>query len=245
MPQFYQVPPEQSTGPVFTVTMNGVNLAFDKNFYENSMTFLLPLAHWLEIDVKAYRDKTGLCNSILSRLTWTSEEEALTRWPDLVSLKETANEKKALQVALAGTNRLLGDILEETPEFYAHANRAVQDLRAKLTAISEEERRVAEEAIAPPAWWNYWQKTSSGQCWKVVLEIDEMDHDGYCSGTEEDDKYVAKTRVETVFVPLKDDNGMEHDFTKKSWKGDPCCSGGCGCCGTVETIRLKSVEQVQ
>lgn len=246
MPTFYQVPLEQRNGPVFTVTINGQNLAFDKDFYKNSPVFLLPLAKWLELNTENYRRLPDLCKAILARIAWTSEEEALERWPVLVPLKATPNEKKALQVALAGFNTLLGDILEDTPEFYGHANQIWLDLRGKLSAIMDEERRIAEEAKAPPAWWYQETQTRpSGPCWKITLETDRRDHDGYCSGTEEDDMYVTQTDTTTHYVALQNEEGADWDLSKKGWQGDPSgCSGGCGCCGTYDKVRVKSVEKI-
>jgi hypothetical protein len=218
-------------------------MAFDKRMEENLPIFLVPLAKFLEIDTSLYRQKSKLCTAILARLAWTSEEDALAFWPVLVQLKATPNEKKALQVALASFNTLLGDIREEAPEYYAHAYNILLDLRNRLFAISNEEQRIAEEAMAPPSWWKFMlRKKPEGGCWKVMLEIDENDHDGYCSEADEDNWYVKKMRTKTIYLPLKDGESKDHDFTKKSWRGKPSCSGGCGCCGTVEVIRLKSAE---
>lgn len=248
MPTFYQLPADQRAGPVFSVTINGAHLAYEKCLYNNTMTPLLLLADWLEINVKQYRRSKGdLCNAIYARITWTTEEEALERWPVLVPLKATPNKKKDLQVALAGFNTLLGDIMDETPEFYAHANNIWLDLRGKSSAIFDEERRLEEEKKAPPAWWNLESSTPLPKpCWKVTLETDEQDHDGYCSGTEEDDIYVKQTNTTTHYVPLKNEDGADWDFSKESWQGDPSgCSGGCGCCGTYDKVRFKSVEKVE
>ena len=246
MPTFYQVPFEQRAGPVFSVTINGMHLAYEKCLYNNTMALLLPLANWLEIRVEHYRRKPELCNAIYARIAWTTEEEALERWSALGPLKATPNEKKALQVALSGFNTLLGDILDETPEFYAHANNIWLSLVDKLSAIGDEERRIEEEAKAPPAYMNLASETRlSGPCWKVTLDIEENDHDGYCSGIEEEDCYVRNTVSRFYYVPLKNEDGGDWDFSKKSWQGEHSCSSyGSGCCDTYERIRFKSVEKV-
>ena len=122
-----------------------------------------------------------------------------------------------------------------------------------------------------PLWWKAatfvpeedWEDmnddTQRGSYLKVVVEVTERSHDGYCSGIEECEdgtflRWYADGEPEEIeevtyrrvgAIPLKDERGANWDFLCGSFDpGWGCGGGGSGVCGVRTTVCFVSMERV-
>jgi hypothetical protein len=100
--------------------------------------------------------------------------------------------------------------------------------------------KAEKEEARPPSWWDYTyeEQAPSGPHIAVTIQEEEEGHDGYCSGTEEDEMYIEHNRTFDVYLPLGD-----WDFTEKTvwrWRLDSHCC--CGAKGMRRVLEWRTVE---
>lgn len=91
----------------------------------------------------------------------------------------------------------------------------------------------------------------------ITYNVEQQDHDGYCSGTDEDDIFVEQYELKKSYpVPntlhpqfLGDGIVMPLEepclrmYEKKEESGN--CGGGCGCCGCETKYTMVRAEIVR
>jgi hypothetical protein len=227
-----------------TFTVNGG--VFQKKWSDNTVAELQVLARYFNL-APSLRTKAELVRALQLKISWQSEEEAFRRWPILTQL----------EVPEFAINNLYNKIYRETmedmelnvPEFLAFGQRALDFLKKRGEDFKNAERRAEQERNSPPAWHDQLLgsliEKAGFEAPKtphvlVKVRLDEMDHDGYCSGVDdEDEAFVSKEYIFFGALPAGD-----YDFSKKTWLGGVSCTSGCGCCGVRDRYTLLSVQQV-
>lgn len=123
--------------------------------------------------------------------------------------------------------------------------------------------------MAEEEWEDLNDDSTRGPYLKVVVEVTERDHDGYCSEIEEDenedededededeegehtDGWYAPVKIyDTTYrmigaMPLKDEHGASWDFLCGHFDpGWDCASGGSSVCGVRPSVRFLSMERI-
>lgn len=234
------IPAADQTETTFTV--NGE--VYQKNWEWNTVAQLKTLAGMVGTSLDSRARKADIIRKLQFYVSWQSEEEAFRRWPILTQLEVPEEEINVLY------NKIWRETMDEMPvEFIAFGQRALNFLKKRGDDFSRAEMLAERERDAPPAWTDKLLGSlvddDSFEAPKephilVKVRYDEMDHDGYCSGADEEDAYVAKETVFFGALPTGD-----YDFSKKTWKGGISCSGGCGCCGVRQAYTLLSTQVVE
>jgi hypothetical protein len=248
------IPAAEQTETTFTYKGE----TFNKNLAANTIQKLTGLL----IDVAGVdwrgKKKDELVNVLYRHVCWTPQEEAWARWPVLKEAYEIAANPSATKEQLAAMcNRLFLDVPNQMEDegaidFLSHAVHARLRVGERLDADETRARKEKDNAEAPPAWYDevpgwitengFKEPKGMASYIKVRVRCDQMDHDGYCSGADEEDAHVAKSEVYVGVLPSAPEG--TYDFSKESWKGGASCTGGCGCCGVRETYTLLNATPV-
>lgn len=227
-----------------TFTLNGG--VFQKNWSENAVAELDILARAIGMVPDARERKADFIHKLQYYVSWQPEEEAFRRWPVL--------NWQQLEVPVEKINTLYNKIYREVmddmpPEFLAFGQRSLNFLNKRGEDFARAAMLSKEEADAPPAWYDKLLgdliEEEGFEAPKephilVKVQLEEMDHDGYCSECEEDDGFVAKKIIHFGALPTG-----TYDFSKKSWKGGVSCSSGSGFCGVRDIYTLLSTEVLE
>jgi hypothetical protein len=231
---FYIVPQENQDPEGFVIPeMNGLRVALPLE--TNTMEKVLrPLAFWLNIRGAQSLPKAALIQGIKAHLSLLPMSDAVARWSDLdiaqlatMSQHEVGNKISWL---------ILWDraIARETPEFLPHYGKVREDVAATLRTLNDEvarkrwkEQRAAREE---PEWLSVsTREPPASSHYKITVEQVDQGHDGYCTGTEEEDlRSDENTRKTIVLYVPADGWTAEQIWNKMKWKthlGSHCCCG--------------------
>ncbi len=268
MPLNLVVPKEDQTDDCFRFTLvkdgkTTEHTGIHKRLEENTMTNLRILAKKVGLSGTGYMKKDRLARELQACVFFNTHEEAAAAWPIL---------DEPLEATLRGLTLQrydIGQLVATQPyTHFAHFCKKMEEVNAALrTAQMEAEReRQREKGKEPPKWWaagdfvkeEDWNPSNwTTPYLKVVVDVVERSHDGYCSGIEEDDDghfihfgggdvITEETNYKMIGrVPLKDKRGGAWNFLGPSF--DPrwrCASGGSGVCGVRPSVSFVSMERI-
>lgn len=211
----------------------------------NTMAVLTPLGKWLGLMDIGHRKKADLVATLSkSYLSLLPMEDALAAWPALGTVFNTMTaaadslDRNQIQQWLQEMRALLTSIRNQTPQFLPHALKICRDLEDHARRVAEEERIAIAKERAAPAWWDaVLTEAPAGPHFKITVQEDEQGHDGYCSGTEEDEMEIVSSKTRTVFLPAGD-----WSFDKTEWREG--AEGHC-CCGADVLCKIMAIESVE
>lgn len=261
-----QVPNQPANGPdvfSFTLVQQGTTRQYTlkKRLAENTIADLRVLAKKVGLSGHGHLKKAQLARELQGHVFFNTHEEAVTKYPILAEPIATT------EAGLTDQRNRVGALIgTEDHIFFAH-------LCKKFGEICAAERAAMWEAIYAkkrakerrPAWWDAgdfepagrWQDTMDGPHLKVVVEVTERDHDGWCSSIDGDEEEGFHTwgheleiteTTETYIgcLPLKDEKGAAWDFLCQDFDpGWRCASGGSGVCGVRPSVRFVSMERIE
>jgi hypothetical protein len=270
MPLSLIVPP-QPANPAhlfsFTLVQSGTTRQYtlNKNLAENTVADLRLLVKKIGLSGMGYMKKEFLARRLQAYIFFTTHEEAAAELPILD--EPLATTERDLRDQMNRVGYLVGT---QPYKHFAHLCKKQDEVTAAWqTAHMEEEReREREKGKAPPLWWQAgdfvkeedWDTADAAEVpyLKVVVDVIERSHDGYCSGVEEDEdgNYIhfggGEVEIEeTAYrmigrLPLKDANGAAWQFQGPTF--DPlwrCASGGSGVCDVGASVTFVSMERVE
>jgi hypothetical protein len=239
---YYIVPPEDQTPEGFVVPgLNGLFVAMplEKNPLEK---LLRPLALWLNgIRGANSLKKSLLIAELTTHISTLPLSAARARWPEL-AVKEGSATTLEFYTEVRRLEGLKYTIARTTPEFTTHANLVLEEARVAMRdALEKRQKEKAAEKTkkaAPPEWLRDARRDPLQEDYYTIrVELVDQEHDGYCSGIEEDELTEKEDSRETViyYVPA-----ALWTFETKEWSLP--LSSHC-CCGAATIYRIQSVER--
>lgn len=237
---YYIVPSADQTPQGFVVRRDSVAENYVLPLEENTVPQLRSLARWLNITGKGQASKPELVEEIQKRLTLVPLETAAAVHPILAAPVPSTSADCASRVAALV---LLG---RQDPLVRVHAGWAIEQAEAQMRTLVIEEQRAAyaaEEARwREPAWMaDALPSAPAGPHYKIMLRTGEQEHDGYCTGTEEDELYVSAWEESTVYLPVTSVDAAAFN-AKGLWSNGG--GGGHCCCGARTLTELTGWERV-
>ncbi len=270
MPLSLQIPhqPANAAGTFsFTLVQQGTTRQYtlNKNLVENTVEQLRVLAKKIGLSGTARLTKFELAQALAPHVFFSTWAEAAAAWPILVEpLAYTEHELRDQSMALRASAGYLD------PEFTAHFRTREAEVQVDILTLSMEAERAAarKRRNEPPTWWEAGKFTRTcvdsddeddeesplkPPYIRVIVRATERNHDGYCSGIdEEDDSDCEDTHIEeesylmTGYLPLKDPRGANWNFQLPPFDpGWRCASGGSGVCGIRPSVHFVSMTRVE
>ena len=179
---------------------------------------LRSLAKAFNIKRRTIEQAPWLIQEIRKQLTFVSMETAAAVHPILAFNMP----KKSVQCA--ERVEALVRLSRQGPTVYVHAGWAIEQLEAHMRTLIAEEIRAAHAAekarSQPPAWMaDALTEAPTGPHYKITLRTGEQEHDGYCTGTEEDELYVSAWEESTVNLPMTAAKPAEHLMRRSAGVG--------------------------
>lgn len=237
---YYIVPSDDQTPAGFVIRRDSATVIYMLPLEVNTVTNLRSLAKWLNITGKGRAATPELVEEIRKRLTLVPLETAAAVHPILAAPVPPTSAECASRVAA------LVLLSRQDPTVRVHAGWAIEQAEAQMRTLVIEEQRAAyaaEEARwREPAWMaNVLTEAPTGPHYKIQLRAGEQEHDGYCTGTEEDDLYVSAWEESTVYLPVASVDAAALN-AKDLWSNGG--GGGHCCCGARTLTELTGWERV-
>lgn len=239
----YIVPAEDKFEGHFFVPISGrTRIALPLE--SNTLAVLRPLGKWLGIKESDRLRKSDLISVIPKWLSFLPMEDAVSQWPVLGHvLQRLAAPESLVKAEVEQLLKKMREItlsIKSTPQFAPHWYKICDELEGHKQRIAAEERRAIQEAReSRPAWWaeKVKEAPTTGPHFAIEMEKVEQGHDGYCTGTEQDELETVNTKTYTVFLPDGD-----WDFSKTEWRRG--LAYHC-CCGADMIWRVVSVKKME
>lgn len=271
MPLSLIVPP-QPANPAhlfsFTLVESGTTRQYtlNKSLTENTVSDLRFLAKKIGLSGTGRLKKKALADALEPYVFFTTRAEAEAQFPILAeplapTAAALAAQRQALDAAFSGFT---------DPNFVAHVHTRYAEIdAAHLTlAMDERDRAMRASGKEPPLWWElgHWDKEEDwedyerpeGSYLKVVVEVTERSHDGYCSGVEEDEDghyihfgggevEIEETKYKMIAsLPLRDPGGAAWNYQGPAFDpGWRCATGGSGVCDVRPSVSFVSMERIE
>lgn len=237
---FYIVPTADQSPSGFVIRRDDVAEEYKMPLTENTVTKLRGLAKWLNIKGKGRATVAELVPAIQAQLTLVPMETAVAAYPIL------GEPVPATSAACASRVAALVLLQRQAPAARVHIGWAIEQTEAAMRTLVVEERRTAYEAEQArwraPAWLSEAQEEApTGSHYKIDIRSGEQEHDGYCTGTEEEDLYVPFWEGRTVYLPVTAAEPADLN-AKTSWSDGG--GGGHCCCGAARIVELLRWERV-
>lgn len=277
MPLNFFVPKEDQTTEHFRFTlvedgMENLHQGFRKEMLANSLAQMRVLAKKIGLSDTGRLKRQAFAAALEPYIFFTTRAEAEAQFPLLA--EPIAETELALQTQVCALIYYRIRNNADLINYRAHFHAKESEIRAPLKTIQMEAMRADQrtKGLVPPAWWEAgdwvteedWNKAAVEPAFvapylKVVVEVTERDHDGYCSGVERDyddthfihSRGGEKVEIEerryrmVAALPLKDKKGAAWEFVGSAF--DPnwrCASGGSGVCGVRPSVSFVSMERV-
>lgn len=272
MPISLQIPPQPANADdvfSFTLVQQGATRQYTlkKNLAENTVEQLRVLVKKLGLCDTGRLKKFELACLLQPYVFFKTAEEATAAWPILGEpLAGTESELRGQLETLLQTEE---GQEQPDPNYIAHFRARREEIQVALKALAMEAERekARERGDLPPSWWkagNFVRAEDSDDeeepqrpYLRVLVQAIERDHDGYCSGIDEDGEggfhehgeaveIVEESYLMTGFLPLKDPQGNSWNFQGPDFDpGWGCASAGSGVCGIRPSVRFVSMTLVQ
>lgn len=236
---YYIVPSADQTPYGFVIRRGDVIETYIMPLTENGVMKLRGLAKWLNIRVSR-TTVDALVPAIQKQLTFVPMETAVAAHPILGEPMPTTSAACASRVAA------LVLLQRQNPAIRVHAGWAIEQAEAQMrTLVAEEQRQraAAERARwAAPSWLaEATEEAPAAPHYVITLRSGEQEHDGYCSGVDEEDLYVPTWEERTVYLPVGE--WSPADLNAKTVWSDGGGDGHC-CCGAARIVELTGWERV-
>lgn len=232
---YYIVPSADQQGDGFVIRRRGdVTEAFKMPLTENTVSKLRGLAKWLNIKSMGRAAIAELVPAIQKQLTLVPMETAVAAHPTLGEPVPTTSAACASRVAF------LVRLQRQNPGAHVHIGWAIEQVEAHYRTLVAEERRAAAAAErarwAAPSWLaEATEEAPAAPHYVITLRSGEQEHDGYCSGVDEEDLYVPTWEERTVYLPVG--KWSPADLNAKTVWSDGGGDGHC-CCGAARIVEL-------
>lgn len=274
MPIPLYIPQQPANGPdtfSFTLVQQGTTRQYTlkKRLAENTVADLRALAKKMALCDTGRMKKAELAAALEPYVAFKTRAEAEAAWPILS--QPAAEQISPIRRQIRDLMSFMIDNDAVLVDYLAHFHARIKELNAEIKKHEKEaaDAKDRAEGRLPPFWWRagdfetedrWLPETHDGPYLKVVVEVTESAHEGYCSGIERDDdeddfvccfngEPIEITQTKRAYVgavPLKDANGNDWDFGGPSFDpGWGCVSGGSGVCGIHPIVRFVSVDRVE
>ena len=237
---YYIVPSADQTPYGFVIRRGDVIETYSMPLTENGVMKLRGLAKWLNVKGMGRATVAELVPAIQKQLTLVPMETAVAAHPTLGEPVPTTSAACASRVAA------LVRLQRQNPAAHVHIGWAIEQAEAQMRTLIAEEQRAeaaAERARwAAPAWLaEATEEAPAVPHYKITLRSGEQGHDGYCTGTEEEDLYVSTWKGRTVYLRVGELGPA--DLNAKTVWSDGGGDGHC-CCGAARIVELTGWERV-